>query len=102
MKTDIKAINASELTKQLPDLAQIIDQVYPLITESKMKSKLTRIKNKIKGTMLELSIFYVLYDSILFHREEGNATMERSIKADDTESFFLGFSIPFPQLTFQV
>ncbi|KAJ8674133.1 hypothetical protein QAD02_005395 [Eretmocerus hayati] len=48
IKTDIKAINAEELIRRIPKIVDIIDNIYPLITESKMKSKLTRIKNKIK------------------------------------------------------
>ncbi|KAJ8664578.1 hypothetical protein QAD02_006240 [Eretmocerus hayati] len=48
IKSDLKNMDGNGLPQTYPDLEEIIDGVYPLISEPKIKSRLTRIKNKLK------------------------------------------------------
>ncbi|KAJ8687814.1 hypothetical protein QAD02_023608 [Eretmocerus hayati] len=49
IRGDLKSMEGSELAETYPDLEEIIEEVYVRVSEPTIKSKLTRMKNKMKS-----------------------------------------------------
>ncbi|KAJ8684317.1 hypothetical protein QAD02_020109 [Eretmocerus hayati] len=49
VRGDLKSMEGSELAETYPDFEEIIEEVYVSVNEPTIKSKLTRMKNKIKS-----------------------------------------------------